>query len=145
KSAIPSLQRNLLNAYITSKDWDGLKKEIVALEFDDQAQLASLYNNAAWKMYESGTDLEKAQEFAKFATTYAKGEWDKAVADKLSEKKIKPKKNTYGMYADTYAAVLLKSGKHEEGLKFGKDAAITVAEGGNAGYNSVYAQLAEKV
>lgn len=145
KSAIPSLKSNLLNAYITAKDWEGLQNAIITLEFDNQAQLASLYNNAAWKMYESGTDLEKAREFAEFATAYAKGEWDSAEAAKLPEKKIKPKRNTYGMYADTYSAVLLKSGKYEEGFKLAKDAAITVAEGANANYNATYAQLAEKV
>lgn len=145
KAAIPNLKSNLLSAYITAKDWDGLENAITTLSFDDKERLASLYNNAAWKMYESGTDLEKAQEFAEFATGYAKGEWEKAEAAKLSEKKIKPKKGIYGMYADTYAAVLLKSGKYEEGYKFAKDAAITVGEGNNATYNAIYAQLAEKV
>ncbi len=145
KAVIPNLKSNLLNAYITAKDWEGLQNAITTLAFDDKERLASLYNNAAWKMYEEGTDLEKAQELAEFATGYAKAEWEKAVAAKQSEKKIKPKKSTYGMYADTYGAVLLKSGKYEEGYKFAKDAAIMVAEGGNAGYNAIYAQLAEKV
>ncbi len=145
KALIPNLKSNILNAYITAKDWNGLKDAITELKFDNNAQLASLYNNAAWKMYESGTDLDKAREFAEFATGYAKQEWDKALAVKEPEKKIKPKKSTYGMYADTYSAVLFKSGEYEKGFKFAKDAAITVAEGANAGYNAVYARLAEKV
>ncbi|MCD8539585.1 MAG: hypothetical protein LRY55_07305 [Leadbetterella sp.] len=145
KASIPTLKVYLLNTYITVKDWEGLEKAITGLPFEDTDRLASLYNNAAWKMYESGTDLEKAQEFAKFASGHAKAEWEKAEAAKLTEKKLKPKKNTYGMYADTYAAVLMKSGNYQEGYKFAKDAAITVAEGGNATYNAIYAQLAEKI
>lgn len=145
KTAIPSLKSNLVSAYITAKDWDGLENAIKTLPFDDNERLASLYNNAAWKMYESGADLEKAQELAKFATGHAKGEWEKAETARIGEKKIKQKKSTYGMYADTYAAVFLKSGKYEEGFKFAKDAAITISEGASATYNSIYAQLAEKV
>ncbi len=145
KTAIPNLKGNLLTAYITAKDWDGLQNAITALEFDDKDRLASLYNSAAWKMYESGTDLEKAQEFARFASGHTKAEWEKAVAENQPEKKIKPKKNIHGMYADTYAAVLLKAGKYEEGFAFAKEAAMTIAEGANATYNTIYAQLAEKV
>jgi len=145
QAMVPNLKSNMLNAYITAKDWEGLKKAIAELPFDNTSQLASLYNNAAWRMYESGTDLEKAREFAAFASSYAKEEWEKAREAKETEKKIKPKKSTYGMYADTYGAVLLKSGQYEEGYKFARDAAITVAEGANAGYNTIYAQLAEKV
>lgn len=145
KGSVPMLKSNLLSAYIAAKDWDGLQNAITTLPFEDKDQLSMLYNNAAWKMYEDGNNLEKAEEFGKFATTHAKGEWDKAEAAKLSEKKIKQKKSTYGMFADTYAAVLLKSGKYEEGLKFARDAAFTVTDGASAGYNSIYARLAEKV
>ncbi|WP_367913737.1 TlpA family protein disulfide reductase [Leadbetterella sp. DM7] len=145
KASVPNLKSNLLSAYMAAKDWDGLQNAITTLPFDDKVRLASLYNNTAWKMYEDGTDLPKAEEFARFATSYAKEEWDKAVAAGQSEKKIKPKKSTYAMYADTYGAVLFKSGKYEEGYKYAKDAAITVAEGGNPAYNGMYAQLAEKI
>lgn len=145
KASVPVLKNSLLSTYIAAKDWDGLQNAITTLPFDDKDQLAMLYNNAAWKMYEEGTNLEKAEEFGKFATTHTKGEWEKAEAAKLPEKKIKQKKSTYGMFADTYAAVLLKSGKHEEGLKFARDAAFTISDGASAGYNSIYAQLAEKV
>lgn len=145
KNSIPSYKLQVLSAYLGKKDWDGLKAAVKEFNVEENAQLASMYNSAAWKLYEDSSDLTRAEEMSKIATSFAKKQWDDAEKESKSERKLKQLKNTYSMYADTYAAVLLKLGKHAEGLPFAKEAALDINKGESATMNEIYALLASKV
>lgn len=140
--------QQFLFAYINKKDWMGFKKamaEQTALNKDEQA---SLYNSAAWRIQETGKDLDIAEEFAGIATTHAKNEWQKPSGAKpagLTAKQWRTQKESvYAMYADTYAMVMYGLGKYKKGLQFAKDAAIVIEKGQNPDENNTYALLAEK-
>jgi thiol-disulfide isomerase/thioredoxin len=136
-----------LNSFTNRKDWKGLKNAVEESGSFDKASVASAYNNAAWRIQETGKDLELAEEFGNYASSYAKSEWQKPSSKKpvsITEKQWnKQRESSYGMYADTYAMVLFKLGKYKQGLLFAKDA-VQITKGKSADYNGTYALLAEK-
>ena len=142
-------KRQLLSAYISKKDWIGFKNAVADAGITSKDELASLYNTAAWRIQETGKDLDLAEEFSTIATAHAKSEWQNRGGTKppgLTTKQWRQQKeNTYAMYADTYAMVMYGLGKYKQGLPYAKDAAIVIEKGQNADENNTYALLAEKV
>jgi thiol-disulfide isomerase/thioredoxin len=137
----------LLNKYIAKKDWDGFKK-LVRESNLEKSQLASVYNNLAWDLQGTNSNLKEAEEWSRFATEYARKEMLHPSATKPvhlpTRQWEKQRKFEYAMYADTYAMVQYRLGNYKKGLEFTKDAALTIMEGKNADYNNTYALLAEK-
>ena len=138
---------NLIRGYANAKKWDDFKNALAEFNITDKSQLASFYNDVAWKLQETGERIEYAEEISRFATEYAKN----SIKD-LSEKKPehlpasqweKQKKNMYAQYADTYAMVLYRMGQYKKGLAYAKEA-MAIADGKDPDYNKTYALLAEK-
>ncbi|KAA9038102.1 TlpA family protein disulfide reductase [Ginsengibacter hankyongi] len=140
KSAVPA-------AYAANKDWEGMRKAVEKYNIKG-AELASLYNNNAWEIQKTGTNLNEAEAMSKIATEWAKNEWKNPSGVKpgyLTNKQwTNSRENIYGMYADTYAMVMYKQGKYKEGFPYTKDAAIKIGKGQQADENNTYALLAEK-
>lgn len=153
KNSKINYRSSILNEYMRAKDWAALKAGFKEYGFNpDQAKTAAekgmlynLYNSAAWRMYEDGAELAFAEDLARQASAYQREQLNDGIAKNKNDKAIKNLKAGYSMYADTYAAVLMKAGKFEEGFKVAKEYALDYAEGNNADYNSIYAQLAEKI
>lgn len=147
KKSIPGYKLDLAAGYIKSKNWDAVKKA-VAESGANKSEIASLYNNVAWEMQEKGGDLKTAEEFSRFATTYAQNEWKNPTETKpesLTAKQWeKNREGMYGMYADTYGMVLYRMGDYKKGYTYAKDATILITKGKQADYNNTYALLAEK-
>lgn len=143
----------ILNDYMRAKDWANLKNAFKEYGFTpelattdaNKGLLYNIYNSTAWRMYEDSAELAFAEDLARQATAYQRAALDNGLAKGKNDKVIKNLKAGYSMYADTYAAVLLKSGKYDEGYKIAKEYVLDFSEGNNAEYNAIYAQLAEKV
>ncbi len=134
-------------AYLANKDYDNFKKSIAEYGIE-KADLAGLYNSAAWEMQKTSDHLELAEEFSKFATEYYKNEWKNPTGKKpdyMTQKQwTENNKYTYAMYADTYGMVMYRKGEYKKGLPYAKDAAMVVNEGKDPDQNNTYALLAEK-
>ncbi|MFN2438600.1 MAG: TlpA family protein disulfide reductase [Chitinophagaceae bacterium] len=148
KPMLVNYKQEIPYSYLTKKDWTGFKKS-VGTHITDKNQMASLYNNAAWEMQKTSTDLKIAEEMSKFATEYTKSEWKKPTSKKplniTGKQWEQQRKNMYGMYADTYAMVLYRKGEYKKGFSYAKEAAFTANEGNDPEQNNTYALLAEKV
>lgn len=142
-------RQQYLSTYVASKDWDGLRKAMKEIAFDDKAQLASFYNNTAWNMQGDSTELALAEEMSRFATTWAKGEMTKPAGKKpaylTTSEWEKNKQMGYAMYADTYAMIMYRMGQYKKGFPYAKEAAMVIHKGADAEQNNTYALLAEKV
>jgi len=149
EKALPSYTAAVLSSYVNAKDWEGLKKAAASTTLVDSSQLASLYNNAAWGIQETDSNLVVAEELSRFAVERAKAQWQTPTAPKpdyMTQKQWEnSRKSTYAMYADTYAMIMYKLGKYKKGFPYAKDAAITIREGKSADENNTYSLLAEKV
>ena len=139
------IQQNIANAYIAKKDWDGFKN--FASQVTDNRAKANLYNSAAWKMQEEGTDLKLAEELSKYAVTFGKADWKKPTGEKGKMQRysewIAQKEKDYATYADTYAMVLYRLGKYKQALSFAKEANV-INKGMETAHNNTYALIAEK-
>lgn len=142
-------KRQPLNLYSSKKDWNGFKQALATASFKTDAEKASLYNNAAWEMQKTSTDLKTAEELSSFATQWAKKEMIKPAAAKppyiTTQQWEEQRKGTYAMYADTYGMIMYRMGQYKKGFPYAKEAALTIREGKDADENNTYALLAEKV
>ena len=140
KSTIPA-------AYLSKGDWEGARNAVKKYDIKG-AELAQLYNSAAWKTQESGKNLKEAEEISAVATAWAKDEWKKPTGQKpayLTKKQWdESRAKTYAMYADTYGMINYKLENYKKGLPYSEDAALKIAKGENADENNTYALLAEK-
>lgn len=147
KSSILFFKTQLLNLYAVKKDWTKVKN--LSSEINDKTQLASFYNNTAWEMQKTSDNLPLAEEFSRFATEYAKQQWQKPTGTRpeyITEKQWKQNNEfTYAMYADTYAMIMYRMGEYKKGYAFTRDAAILIHKGKDPDNNNTYALLAEKV
>lgn len=145
--ALKSSMLNVLNGYIQKSDWHGLKEQAKTLGLEGSS-LASLYNNTAWNLQEKNEDLKVAEEMALYAVTWAKPELDKP-ADKPAWTTLSQWnagiKNSYAMYADTYAMVNYKLGNYMKGLQYATASALDTYNGMVVNYNNTYSLLASKV
>lgn len=149
KASLPNYRIAVLNSYLTAKDWSGFKAASANTTISDSNQLASAYNNSAWAIQQTDSNLVIAEELSKFAVERAKAQWKNPTAPKpdyLTEKQWEEtRKSTYAMYADTYAMILYKLGKYKQGLPYAKEAALAIREGKSADENYTYSLLASKV
>lgn len=137
----------VLLALIAEKKYAEFKTQ-AALLTDKQVQ-ASTYNSAAWRMQEKNEEPQLAEEFSKIATDYTKAEMLKPTAPKpdylTTSQWNENRKVMYGMFADTYAMTLYRTGEYKKGLEVAKESAFTINKGEDADQNNTYALLAEKV
>jgi thiol-disulfide isomerase/thioredoxin len=149
KQSLSIVKPQIAYAYLAKKDWPSFKQAVADANIEDKAQLAQLYNSAAWEMQKTSDNLPLAEEFSRFATTYYKEQWKNPTAkkpDNMTQKQlIENNKYMYAMFADTYGMVMYRMGEYKKGFPFAKDAAIVVNNGKDAGQNNTYALLAEKV
>lgn len=98
-------------------------------------------------MQKGSTELNIAEELARFAVTNAKSQMLNPATDKpqfLSKKQWdKSREGTYAMYADTYAMVLFRKGEYKKGMTYAKEL-MKINKGMDASTNNTYALLAEK-
>jgi len=146
----PSLaffKSQLPNAYASKNDYEGMKNAVKKYEIKG-AELATVYNNTAWEMQKTDSNLDKAEQISKEATEWASNEWNKPSEPKppyLTEKQWSVSRaNNYGMYADTYAMIMYKKGDYKKGFPYTKDAAIKLSKGQDPDLNNTYSLLAEK-
>ena len=148
KNNLDFFKQQYLTTYVAKKDWEGLRKAMKEVEFDNKAQLTSFYNNTAWNMQGDSTELALAEEMSRIATMYAKAEMTKPTGKKPTYLTTKQWENErkmgYAMYADTYAMIMYRMGQYKKGLPYAKEAAITIHKGADAEQNNTYALLAEK-
>lgn len=140
-------QSALLSKFIKDKDWEGLKVAVKKWNIPG-AQVASVYNNAAWEMQEKDEDLNQADQFAEIATKWAKNNLDHPTSPKPNYQTesnwLKSRKGIYAMYADTYAMINYKLGNYKKAFPFAEEAALKMMEGSNASENNTYALIASK-
>ncbi len=145
------LRSEIVRTLTSAKKWDEVEKYLNELELtpdkikegESREILGRMYNSLAWNMYEDGKNLDLAEKLAKVATEDQMAKITQA--EGKSENVLKPLKDSYSMYADTYAAVLLKAGKYQQGFDIAKVSVLDYSGGNYPDYNGIYAQLAEKV
>ncbi len=137
----------LLQPYMKNKDWEGFSK--MAEQMNSSADLASMYNTAAWEMQKTSDHLEYAEQFSRKATMFYKARMQDHMPSKpdyMSGREWKKQTDfMYAMYADTYGMIMYRMGQYKKGLPYAKEAALTINKGKDPDQNNTYALLAEKV
>ncbi|HVK96221.1 MAG TPA: TlpA disulfide reductase family protein [Flavisolibacter sp.] len=132
----------------TSKNWEQLKKELPKYYDDNNAELASLYNEIAWDLQKTSSDLAFAEEVSRKAVAMAKKEMTKPIAKKpnyLTTKQWKESREyTYAQYADTYGMVLHRLGQNKKAFPLMIEV-MQIGKRNNISHNNTYALVAEKV
>jgi thiol-disulfide isomerase/thioredoxin len=150
KSSLNFFYSNLASAFAQPKDAE--KRNIEKFKFYasklPMMQQASLYNNVSWELAQKDTELQFDKEISLMATQWAKKEMsapgEKQPRMATLAKWEENRKNTYAMYADTYAYIMYKLKDYKEGLPYIKDA-VNITKGKSAIYNDRYATLLEKI
>jgi len=110
-------------------------------QVSDKSMLPGFYNNVAWSYAEKGENLDFAASISKKSLDILKSSMgnleDKPDYYSVSQYK-NSQKNTYKMFADTYAFINFKQGNIDEAIKYQKEA---VGEGKNAEYNTRYMEF----
>jgi thiol-disulfide isomerase/thioredoxin len=139
------LKWQLAESFAKEKNWDkfnALVKDI------DIKNLASQYNNTAWRWAGKDENLDMAKQISKQATEYAKKQIGNPTGEKprnRTEKQWKAdREGTYAMYADTYAFILYKLKDYKTGLEYARDA-VNIGKRKDAENNDRYALLLEQV
>jgi thiol-disulfide isomerase/thioredoxin len=149
KKSFDNLYSTMASAAATKKDWDLFKK--YESKVTNKETLAGTYNNVAWSLSGESIDgkaddLAKAKELSGKSLEYMKASMDNA-ANKPSYYTTKEyKKNlqfSYGMYADTYALILWKSGNEEDAYKY-QEEAVKNMNNGDAEANERFIVYKEK-
>lgn len=146
KELIDNFKSQMAIAYANAKDYTAYNDWNSRLS---KASMAGNNNEVSWRMAEKNESLEEAKKMAYSATTYAKSQILTPEEKKpgfLTQKQWdKQRKGQYGMYADTYAFILFKTGDYKNGLQYAKEAAGDVNGFKNAEYNERYCDLLVKV
>lgn len=123
KRSIGNMYGAMASAAATKKDWDMFKKYEAMVT--NKENLAGTYNNIAWglsgeSIAGEAKDLAKAKELSGKSLAYLKESMDNPsnkppfYTDKEYKNNLK---FSYGMYGDTYALILWKSGEKEAAYK----------------------------
>jgi thiol-disulfide isomerase/thioredoxin len=147
KETILFYKLQFANTFAQAKEWTEFKK-YVEESGAKKEDIASLYNNTAWEMQKTSENLTSAEQFSLYAVNNAKSNLQNKAPkpDYYSQKQWdNQNKQTYGMYADTYAMVMYRMGQYKKGFSYAKEAAMVINNGKNADENNTYALLAEKV
>lgn len=147
ETSMPFYKAAVVQAYANKKDWAGFKTAVAKYNLPAN-ELASLYNNLAWKMQETGENMKMAEEFARQAVAIAKNDWQSPAEPKpltlTRSQWDRSRERTYGRHADTYAMVLYRLGEYKKGFPYAKESALTIEKGEWAVNNTTYALLADK-
>lgn len=148
EASLPFYESSVITAFQEKQDWEGMQNAIK--KYDIKAMsLAGIYNNVAWEIQETNKNLDVAKNMAATAADIAKKEWKNPTEKKPdylpASQWEKSRANSYGLYADTYAMVLYKSGEYKKAFPYTEDAAIKISKGNSADENNTYALVAEKV
>jgi thiol-disulfide isomerase/thioredoxin len=140
---------NLAGAFAQPKDAEKRNVEKFKLYASKlpMPQQASLYNDVSWELALKDSELAFDKEISSIATNWAKKEMSapsqKQPTMVTLAKWEENRKNTYAMFADTYAYIMYKLKNYNEGLSYAKDA-INISKRKKDGYNDRYALLLEK-
>ena len=108
---------------------------------------ASLYNNVAWQLGETGEDLGWARMLSQEATEWARMETMAASQQKpgtITQKQwLAERKNQYAMYADTYAYLLDKTSEPAPAADL-QTKVVEISEGKNEDMNERLCQYLER-
>lgn len=111
KQPVAMLRANLANKVADGGNWE--KFRALAAQLPD-AERSSAYNNLAWELAEKGENLEEARILSATATDWARKEMTMPLSPKppfsTSKEWAEQRRQTFAMYADSYAFVLGKSG-----------------------------------
>lgn len=128
KNAVSGLTSVIASAYLSKKDWPNFEKYLN--QISDKSRKANLLNSAAWQLCGEGIVKEVSKEDAERSAKYSKQSIDlvktlQASNDKadvngfLSLKQMKENMKSYlGMFSDTYAVCLYRTGKYTEALEY---------------------------
>lgn len=145
KQNVNYMKSAIAGAYLKEKNFQAFDTWAKDLPMSDKA---SLYNNTTWNMALAKENLPEAKRLSYEATSWAKKEMgspSEKKAENITKKQWdKQRKNTYGMYADTYSLILYELKDYKNGYQYAKEAAI-INEFKNAEYNERYTQLLVKV
>ncbi|MBD0297769.1 MAG: TlpA family protein disulfide reductase, partial [Flavisolibacter sp.] len=145
---IANYKKQLPFTYLRKKDWEGLKSYLAKNPIKDEAEMGYMYNEIAWELQKTSSDLNFAEEVARKATENAKKQITHPTTKKPSyltpKQWEKERKFTYAQFADTYAMVLYRMGQYKKGFSYIQDA-VKIGERKNTNHNNTYALLAEKV
>lgn len=139
---------SILNSYVKNENWKALEKAIEELGLHGP-ELASFYNNLAWDLQEKNKNLDFAKKISRKAVNTAQQQMNAPLSTKpagtTATQWKASNKNSYAMYADTYAMILYKLGEYKDGLAYAQIAAIDLMAGTNTDENNTYALLAQRV
>jgi thiol-disulfide isomerase/thioredoxin len=140
----------MASAAANKNDWDLFKKYEAMVS--NKENLAGTYNNIAWGLSGESIegkagDLVMAKELSGKSLEYMKASMDNTINKPLYYTDKEYKKNlqfSYGMYADTYALILWKSGNEEEAYKY-QEEAVKSMNNGDAEANQRFIIFKEKL
>ncbi|MDX2070665.1 MAG: TlpA disulfide reductase family protein [Haliscomenobacter sp.] len=128
KSAYNSLTSVIASGYLGKKDWANFEKYLN--QTTDKNRKANLLNSAAWQLCGEGIVKEVSREDAERSAKYSKQSIDlikslQSSTDKAdvpaysSPKQMKDNlQGALGMFSDTYAVCLYRTGKYAEALEY---------------------------
>lgn len=128
KTTYASLASVISSGYLGKKDWTNFEKYYN--QISDKSRRANLLNSAAWTLCGEGIVKEVSKEDAERAAKYSKqsvelikslqNATDKAeVPAYMSPKQMKENlQSALGMFSDTYAVCLYRTGQYAEAVKY---------------------------
>lgn len=128
KNAYNSLTSVIASGYLGKKDWANFEKYLN--QTSDKNRKANLLNSAAWSLCGEGIVKEVSKEDAERSAKYSKQSIDlikslQSSTDKAdlpayaSAKQMKENlQGALGMFSDTYAVCLYRTGKYAEALEY---------------------------
>lgn len=128
KNVVSSLTSVIASGFLSKKDWPNFEKYLS--QITDKNRKANLLNSAAWQLCGEGIVKEVSEEDAERSAKYSKQSIDlvkalQASNDKadvngyISLNQMKENMKGYlGMFSDTYAVCLYRTGKYAEALEY---------------------------
>jgi thiol-disulfide isomerase/thioredoxin len=109
---------DLAMAYARKGDWANTDKYLADIKGGSQKY--GLDNNIAYEMAKKGENLDEAAKLSKESLDMVQSEIDnpKPAPFQSSNDQKTNARNSYYLYADTYALILFKQGKNKEALKY---------------------------
>ncbi len=144
KAALDQMYGQLANQYAMQKNWE---KFAAAAAKIPPSRRASLYNNYAWGLAEKNEDLSRACALAADAVEWARMEM--AVPSEPKPTTLtrsaweEGRKNTFAMYADTYAFVLDKNGEPKKAAEHQAEV-VKISNSANAEFNERFVGYLER-
>ncbi|MBS7562869.1 redoxin domain-containing protein [Mucilaginibacter sp. Bleaf8] len=118
RSPHDNMRIQLAAAYLKADKMEAFSR--LAAQVKDKARLAGSLNGKAYELAKSGQKLDEAAALSKQSLDYVSAQINNPPAMPYYSKASLKKnyKSAYDSYADTYALILYKQGKHKEALSF---------------------------